>query len=467
MKRFMSLFLILLLLLTLAACGSDTKLPDGSSDHQQSDGEVQDKEPSNKSKDSNKKLGAFSKDATLDETVMVDEDGVKITATGLDYTNHSVELKLILENNSGKNLSFVSGSAGYSCNSINGYMMNGGYLNCDVAPGKKASDSISFDYNELMLFGINEIADMEIGFDISDDDYAHTYTGPRQVKTSAFDSHDYSTNHYQATIGSPAAMNTYEFDMKLFSQDVLYDEGGIKLVSSGVMVNRDGETMLLLELENSTSNLVYITTSNISLNGLVVYSSTWSRDTVNPGKRSIVDVNLPSVFDSEYWNVYGLNEIGSITLLLTQYDSDEAKIADAIPVDIIMPDASTGYDPSGKEVYNNNGLTIVAKTVLEDPSNYSDDMHVLLLAENNSGKALVVDDIYDSLSVNGFMTDYSFSGIEIQDGEGAALDIELQGSSLADNQIASASDVKEIEMGLEIKDGRNTLDEPTITVPFE
>lgn len=30
-----------------------------------------------------------------------------------------------------------SGSLGYSCNSVNGYMVNDGYLNCDVANGKK------------------------------------------------------------------------------------------------------------------------------------------------------------------------------------------------------------------------------------------------------------------------------------------------------------------------------------------
>ena len=103
-------------------------------------------------------------DATLAETVMVDEGGVKITATCLTYTGYSVDLELTIENNSGKNLSFVSGSLGYSCNSVNGYMVNDGYLNCDVANGKKVNDTISFSCDALILYGIDEIANMEIGF---------------------------------------------------------------------------------------------------------------------------------------------------------------------------------------------------------------------------------------------------------------------------------------------------------------
>ena len=78
-----------------------------------------------------------------------------------------------------------------------------------------------------------------------------------------------------------------------------------------------------------------------------------------------------------------------------------------------------------------------------------------------------IDDAYDSLSVNGFMTDYSFSGQELADGESAALVIQLWESSLEENQIASVAEVQEIEMGFEIKEGYTTIDEPTVTMAFE
>ena len=65
------------------------------------------------------------------------------------------------------------------------------------------------------------------------------------------------------------------------------------------------------------------------------------------------------------------------------------------------------------------------------------------------------------------MTDYSFSGQELADGESAALVIQLWESSLEENQIASVAEVQEIEMGFEIKEGYTTIDEPTVTMAFE
>ena len=75
--------------------------------------------------------------------------------------------------------------------------------------------------------------------------------------------------------------------------------------------------------------------------------------------------------------------------------------------------------------------------------------------------------MYDSLSVNGFMTDYSYYSKELADGECAVLEIKLWESSLEDNKIGSVSDVKEVEIGFEIKEGRNTIDEPVIKILFD
>ncbi len=390
-----------------------------------------------------------------------------ITATALNYTNYSVELDVFIENNSDKDLSFVSGSIGYSCNSINGYMVNDGYLNCDVASGKKANDTISFSYDSLMIYGINEIADIEIGFDIGDDDFNDIYTGPCALTTSAFDAHDYDTDLYQKIITSDAAINTYNYEMSAFSQDALYDVNGVKLLSSGIIVNKDGETSLLLELENTTSDIVNVITSEISLNGLLVYSSNYSSDTINPGKKAIVDIMTSSILDSEYWSVYGIEEIGSIGLALNQRDSEGNDITDKTNIEVTIPDAKSEFDASGTEVYNNNGLRIVAKSVLEDSSEYGGDMHVLLLAENTSGKTLEVNDEYDSVSVNSVMTDYFFSGEEIADGKSAVLDIELEESSLEDNGFTSSSDITEVEISLDISDEDDTIDSPIITMTFE
>ena len=464
--KFLSMLLAVALLATLSACGtpavpidSPTSTGNGASESTLTD--------DNTPKPPDESQGLFNVNATLNETVLVDDGGVKITATGLTYTAYSADLALTIENNSGKDLSFVSGSMGYSCNSINGYMVNDGYLNCDVANGKKANDTISFSYDALMLYSINEIADMEIGFSMTDDDYNSSYSGPRQMKASVFDTHDYETDHYQKAITSGAAMNVYGYEVTHFSQDALYDQNGVKLLSSSLLRNQNGETALLLELENTTDSMVYVSTSDIAINGLVVNSSTWSSDAINPGKHCIVEAVLSSVLDDAHWGVYGFTDVGSVSLSLAQRNEDGAELALETPVEIMIPGAEAAFDGTGTEVYNSGGLQIISKTVQEDLSEYSSNLYVLLLAENNSGRTLAIDDAYDSLSVNGFMTDYSFSGQELADGESAALVIQLWESSLEENQIASVAEVQEIEMGFEIKEGYTTIDEPTVTMAFE
>ena len=451
--KFLSMLLAVTLLATLAAC-SDPATPNTPAEESPGKNSSSDNSGDQLTQ-VDETLGLFNVDATLEETVMVDEGGVKITATGLTYTDYSVDLDLTIENNSGKTLSFVSGSLGYSCNSINGYMVNDGYLNCDVSDGKKANDSISFNYDTLMLYGIDEIADMEIGFSMTDEEYNTIYSGPRQLKTSAYDTHNYSADHYQETITSHAAMSTYGYEMTCFSNDALYDENGVKLLSSGIMKNGDGETVLLLELENTTDSMVYLSASDIGINGLVVNSSIWSNDAVNSGKRCIVEVLLSSVFDPAYWSVYGITDIGSVSLSLGQRNEDGLEIATEIPVEIVIPGVSAEFDTTGTEVYNDNGLRIVTKAVLADPSDHSANLYVLLL-----------DDVYDSLSVNGYMTEYSYYSQELEDGGAAALVIQLRESSLEENQISSPSDIQEIEIGFEIKEGYTAIDEPTITLFF-
>ena len=166
-------------------------------------------------------------------------------------------------------------------------------------------------------------------------------------------------------------------------------------------------------------------------------------------------------------SIYGINEVGSVALSLNQLDPNGNYIAEERSIEIMVPGVDTGYDSTGEEVYRNNGLRIVAKTILEDSSEYSSDMYVLMLAENTSGRTLTIDDTYDSLSVNGYMTDYSFYSAELADGESAALEIRLQESSLEENQIASVSDISEIEVGFEIKADRDIIDEPTVLIQFD
>ena len=67
------------------------------------------------------------------------------------------------------------------------------------------------------------------------------------------------------------------------------------------MINRFGERTLLIELENTNDSMINMSASDITINGLIVSSTPWSSDTINAGKRCIIDVNLSSALKSDYW----------------------------------------------------------------------------------------------------------------------------------------------------------------------
>ena len=128
------------------------------------------------------------------------------------------------------------------------------------------------------------LSDIEIGFDISDEDYNEIYRGTGQIKTDLAEQYDYQRPSYRATLISEAAQDYFGYTMSYFSEEELLDQNGIKILSSGLIEDNDGENVLFWEVKNTTEQPIVVTTSNISLNGLGIYSFNWSSATINPGK---------------------------------------------------------------------------------------------------------------------------------------------------------------------------------------
>ena len=105
----------------------------------------------------------LSLDTTIEETVLFEDDNVRIIAESLDFKYNSPYLHLKFENNGDKALSFVSGSIGYSGNSVNGYMVDGFYVNVDVEPGKTALEEAYVSSDLLNVLGIEKIKEIGMG----------------------------------------------------------------------------------------------------------------------------------------------------------------------------------------------------------------------------------------------------------------------------------------------------------------
>ena len=97
-----------------------------------------------------------------------------------------------------------------------------------------------------------------------------------------------------------------------------------------------------------------------------------------------------------------------------------------------------------------------------------DDIHILLLVENQSAKTICIDEAYGSLSINGFMVDASgLTSLEIDPDKRAVFDVAIYKSALEDNRITDISDIAEAELTLEITDQKfNTIAEPAVKISF-
>ena len=408
----------------------------------------------------------FNPSATMEETVLVDESDVKITATGLKYTAYEVKASLTIENNTDQSLSFYAGTLGYCCNSINGYMVDVGYLTADVGPGKKANESVSFDIDELTMLGITDIADIEIGFSISDDDYNdYLETGPRQVKTSLADCYDYATDTYRQAITDGGMAGQMGITVVCDSEEIPFDQKSVRVLSQTLVENTSGEPVLLIEVENDADDMVYASVGHVALNGLSVESGTWSTDWVSPGKRRVMSIQLDSLFDESYREIFGMNEISSVSYSFEISDIEYDTLVIPPTITLTIPGSTAAYDASGEEVYQENGIRIISKGIVPDDSYYSDDIHLLFLVENSSPEVLRFDVGYGSVSVNGYMTSFLCYNRTVVPGGGAVLDVELQSYSLEENGITGPEDITEAELKFEIKNGNyKTVAEPVVTV---
>ena len=218
-----------------------------------------------------------NEEITIVETVIYDDNGVKITVKGLTEGWTGPEVKVLVENSSDKNIVF-SGSE---------YVVNGvtisGYAYIDVAAGKKTNSTISLNEDDLEIAGIQNIATIKgMDFHVFDSDsYENMFDVPFVLTTSIAEG-------YIQTIDD--------------SGDVLFEEAGVTIIAKSLQENLLGYTVVLF-VKNDTGKDVIINAENISVNGFTV--SGWLYDNVYADSVRFCEILL-------YSSELGENEIESI-----------------------------------------------------------------------------------------------------------------------------------------------------------
>ncbi len=263
----------------------------------ESDPETESKE----TEDQPKEEKAEKTNVTIEEQVLIDQDGIKITA--MEYVTDVIwgdGIKLLLENSTDKNVTI-------GCNAliVNDFMITDLFVS-EVAAGKKANEIMHLSSSELKAAGIDTVGKVEIYFHIYDSDNWNTQFDPEcvTIKTSAFDNMDTTADD---------------------SGQELYNSGGIRIVGKTVDENSFWGTAILLYIENTSGKNVGINVDDMSINGYMMtpYFST----TVYDGKKALDDITIMSS-ELESNNIKSIDEVElkfhiyDITNFSTIADSD-------------------------------------------------------------------------------------------------------------------------------------------------
>lgn len=232
-----------------------------------------------------------SSDVSIEEQVLVDQDGIKITAT--EYVTDSIMgdgIKLLVENNSDTDYTI-------GCDEliVNDYMI-ADLFSVDVAAGKKSNEMMYLSSSELNAAGIDTVGKVEMYFHAYDanwdDLFQNVYS---EIETSEFANMDTTPNDEGTE---------------------LYNENGVRIVGKTVDENSFWGTAILLYIENTSGKNVGISVDDMSINGFMMtpYFST----TVYNGKKAIDDITIMSSDLEEN----GIESIDEVELKFHIYDED-------------------------------------------------------------------------------------------------------------------------------------------------
>lgn len=247
--------------------------------------------------------GSASKETTVKEQVVFDSHDIVITVKSIDMNSWlGPELLLLIENNSDQSVRVQANHV-----SVNGLMANT-IFSVDVAPDKKANDSITLMLEENIISTIKEI---ELVFHIMDAETWNNIVDSEPIKIM--------TNHtdYVQSFDVSGQVAFDSHDIKITAQ---------KLESTDSFWGAD----LYLFIENNSDRDVIIQTREVSINGFMVdpiFSSEVSKnkkaydsitffesDLTDNGITDIEEIELYfHIFDVYNWETIIDSEIIKIT----------------------------------------------------------------------------------------------------------------------------------------------------------
>lgn len=228
---------------------------------------------------------------SIDEQVLFEYNGIKLTAISIEEDWLGPQLKILIENESDKNISVsLEGIAVNDC-------MVSAWLYEDVGTGKKSNATFDIWSTKLSDAGITNIGKIDMYFRIIDsDNFDEIYeSGEIELLTSLYDVMDVEIDD----IG-----------------EEMVNQSGVKIVGKGVSNDLIWGDGVVVYIENNTDRNIVVTTDDLSVNGYMVTGFLYQ--SVRPGKKAIESI----ILSSSDLEDNGIESIEELSLSFEIYDED-------------------------------------------------------------------------------------------------------------------------------------------------
>jgi len=190
---------------------------------------------------------AINEDVNVQESVIYDDGGIKVTVLSLDFRGWmGPELRFLIENNSEKAIMLQASDL-----VINGYMINP-IMSAEVEAGEKVNDELTVLNSDLESAGIETIQYFSFNLRVIDSaDWAETFiTDTIRIETDA----------------NPAFIQKVDD-----SGTVLVEQNGVRIIMKELLTEQEfWGAELLLFIENDSGQDISVTVKDVTANGLAV-----------------------------------------------------------------------------------------------------------------------------------------------------------------------------------------------------
>ncbi len=206
-----------------------------------------------------KKNAKKANEVSLDNQVIFDWEGIRVTAKSVDFSNHSPAVKLLIENNSEYDITTQARNV-----SVNDFAVTCGF-SATVPSGKKANSSLDIYNTSLKESRIETMQEIEFTLRI-------------------FDSHHLGDTIVESDPIVITLTGTEDQVPEAPKGQVLIDQDGIRLVALGLGESDDFLTRIQMYAENNSDTPVHFGSLDAAVNGFVLDSTL--NFTVQPGKKA-------------------------------------------------------------------------------------------------------------------------------------------------------------------------------------